>query len=91
MAKGDDKKKDRTLYDAVKKGDAATVSKLLESGANPDAPVGKRGMTSMQRAAALPTRDIEKLLQTKGGTLHRSSTLGAGNGNGLRVLFAAHN
>jgi hypothetical protein len=68
-------KKDRALYDAVKRGDASAVARLLEQGANPDAPVGKRGMTSMERAAGLKTRDIEKLLLARGGTLHKASTL----------------
>ena len=63
------------LYDAVKKGDSLSVTKLLAEGANPDAPVGKKGLTSMARATALPTRDIEKLLQAGGGTLHSKSTL----------------
>lgn len=69
------KKKDRALYDAVKKSDADHVARLLQEGANPDSPVGKKGMTAMQRAVALPTRDIEKLLQAKGGTLFSTSTL----------------
>lgn len=69
------KKKDRALYDAVKKSDTIQVTRLLEEGANPDSPVGKKGMTAMQRAVALPTRDIERMLQAKGGTLFSTSTL----------------
>ena len=40
---GKDKKLDRKLYDAVKAGKTDTVKALLEKGANPNAPVGKKG------------------------------------------------
>nr|BAG55493.1 protein tyrosine kinase [Monosiga ovata] len=72
---GKDRKKDRKLYDAVKANDVGRVKDLLQQGADPDAPVGKKGLTSMHRAAVLAHRDIETLLQTHGGTLIRSSTL----------------
>lgn len=75
MAAKSDRAKDRKLYDAVKKSDNAKVMKLLEEGANPNSPVGKNGMTSMARAVQLPARDIERVLLSKGGTLHRTSTL----------------
>ena len=38
-----------TSYDAAKAGDAAKVTELLAAGANPNAPVGKKGMTAMHR------------------------------------------
>ena len=71
---GKDKKKDRKLYDAVKSSNLSLVEQLLAEGADPDAPVGKKGMTSMHRAATLATHDIEDVLLRNGGTMiHKPS------------------
>ena len=69
------KKLDRKLYDAVKAENVELVKKLLLEGANPNAPVGKKGMTAMERAVAHSNRDIEQLLLQSGGKLHSRSTL----------------
>eukprot|EP00045_Choanoeca_perplexa_P011605 m.124044 g.124044 ORF g.124044 m.124044 type:complete len:822 (+) comp15689_c0_seq1:229-2694(+) len=76
MGKGKTDKLDRQLYDAVKKGNLKTVQKLLDSGANPNATVGKHGRNAMVRAAGLKERAIEEALIAKGGHIHASSTLG---------------
>jgi ankyrin repeat protein len=67
---------DRLLYDAVKKGDAAEVERLLLEGGNPNAPVGKKGMTCMTRAVLKKNLAIEKLLVEHKGIPDRRSTLG---------------
>ena len=41
---------DRQLYDAVKREKVQEVERLLKEGANPNAPVGKKGMTPLARA-----------------------------------------
>ena len=58
-------------------GDQSTVKSLLALGGDPNAPVGKKGMTAMQRAAAQDDTFVEEALYRNGGTLHPSSTLGA--------------
>lgn len=54
-------------YDAVKAGDYAMTVKLLDDGANPNAPVGKKGITAMHRVAAASNRKLELLLESRGG------------------------
>jgi ankyrin repeat protein len=54
-------------YDAVKAGDYATTAKLLDEGGNPNAPVGKKGITAMHRVAAAGNRKLELLLEARGG------------------------
>eukprot|EP00043_Microstomoeca_roanoka_P016057 m.161736 g.161736 ORF g.161736 m.161736 type:complete len:939 (+) comp16381_c0_seq2:1676-4492(+) len=82
---GNDKKLDRKLYDAVKAGKYDTVKQLLDMGADPNAPVGKKGMTCMFRAVQKSHANIEELLMQRGGTLHSSSTLA----RGLQAMFDA--
>jgi ankyrin repeat protein len=69
------KKLDRKLYDAVKTGNVEHVRQFLDQGAQPNSPVGKKGMTAMERAAGGSNREIEQLLFASGGELHRTSTL----------------
>src|SRR3569623_473193 len=69
MAARDQARVDRKLYDAVKKENVSEITRFLERGANPDAPVGKNRMTSMHRAAMSKNADIQRLLHAKGGTL----------------------
>eukprot|EP00049_Salpingoeca_infusionum_P012682 m.233685 g.233685 ORF g.233685 m.233685 type:complete len:935 (-) comp15247_c0_seq1:450-3254(-) len=82
---GKEKTLDRKLYDAVKAGNHAAVEEYLSKGADPNAKVGKKGMSSMTRAAMKQDETLEDILHKKGGTLHSSSTLA----RKLQLMFDA--
>eukprot|EP00048_Salpingoeca_helianthica_P009155 m.131312 g.131312 ORF g.131312 m.131312 type:complete len:769 (-) comp14792_c0_seq8:37-2343(-) len=59
---------DRRLYDAVKAGNAELVQKLLQGGANPHAPVGKKKMTALDRATLAGNSSLLDLLHEYAAT-----------------------
>lgn len=61
------KQLDRKMYDAVKANDFTSVKAMLTQGANPNAKVGKKGMTAMHRVAKVGNRKLELILEDYGG------------------------
>jgi hypothetical protein len=51
----------------VKQVDVALINSLLALGGNPNAPVGKKGMTAMDRAATAGNSHLEILLESGSG------------------------
>lgn len=54
-------------YNAVKAGDFKITEKLLAEGGDPNAPVGKKGITAMHRVASTGNRKLALLLESQGG------------------------
>lgn len=62
-------------YDAVKAENLDKTSALLAAGGNPNAPVGKKGMTALERAAATENFELKRQLGASGHNLVASDPL----------------